>query len=256
MLHAEQGLGDTIQFCRYAAHVAQLGARVVLEVQAPLVSLLSSLNGVAEVVARGDALPPFDLHCSLLSLPLAFKTTLADIPSAAGYLAAPSAKVGVWRERLGAPERPRIGLVWSGNANHKNDRNRSIALATLLAHLPRGADYVSLQKDVSADDAALMAANPQVRHFGEHLGDFADTAALASLMDLVISVDTSVAHLAGALGRPVWILLPVNPDWRWLLDREGTPWYDAATLYRQKAPGDWQGVLERVKADVSKLGLV
>ncbi len=255
LLHAEQGLGDAIQFCRYAASVARLGARVILEAPAALVPLLSSLEGVAGVVARSDATPPFDLHCPLLSLPLAFKTELSSIPLSAGYLSASPAKLEAWRERLGAPARPRIGLVWSGNPSHKNDRNRSIPLATLLAHLPGGADYVSLQKDVRESDAALLAGSG-VRHFGERLADFTDTAALASLMDLVVSVDTSMAHLAGALARPVWILLPTNPDWRWLLDRERTPWYDAATLYRQKTPGDWPGVLERVKVDLGKLGSV
>ncbi len=258
LLHAEQGLGDTIQFCRYAKRVADLGARVVLQAPGPLVRLLKTLPGVTAVFAEGSVLPDFDFHCPLLSLPLAFKTQIRSIPSAAGYLHADPASVARWRQTLGQRTRPRIGLIWSGRAEHQNDHNRSIALATLLSHLPGGFDYVSLQKEVREADRAALSSRADLRHFGVALSDLTDTAALCSLMDIVLSVDTSVAHLSGALGRPTWILLPFSPDWRWLLDREDSPWYPTVKLYRQRRIGDWNEVLDRVAADLqdpANLGL-
>ena len=254
LLYAEQGLGDTIQFCRYAAMVKALGGRVIMEVQAPLVNLLRGLAGVDEIIAAGQPLPAFDLQCPLLSLPLAFKTSLNTIPSATPYLHAQPDKMRAWRARLdsalGVSHRPRIGLVWSGNAGHKNDHNRSIALATLLASLPEGVDYVSLQREVRESDLACLKSS-RIAHFGETLEDFSDTAALCEAVDLVLSVDTSVAHLAGALGKPTWVLLPHAPDWRWLLERDDSPWYPGMRLLRQDASGGWQPVLERVAQTLS-----
>ncbi len=248
LLHSEQGFGDSIQFCRYAALVAGLGARVILEVQQPLVGLLSPLAGVSKVVAQGSPLPPFDFHCPMLSLPLALKTTLETIPSRAGYLQADPARVGQWKKRLGSRSKPRVGLVWSGNAGHRNDSSRSIPLATLLHGLPGGIEYVSLQPEVrDADKEALEG----VLHFGSDLKDFGDTAALCTLMDIVVSVDTSVAHLAGALGRPTWMLLPFNPDWRWMQERSDSPWYASVKLYRQPALGEWAGVLGLLALDLA-----
>lgn len=254
LLHSEQGLGDTIQFCRYAKLVNHLGARIVLEVQPPLVNLLTSLEsleGVAELVARGSELPAFDYHCPLLSLPLAFETNLDNIPAAPSYLAAPFEKLKEWQARLGDKTKLRIGLVWSGSTGHKNDRNRSIPLSKLLEMLPGDSQYISLQKELRDADEATLGQRPDVLHFGEEIRDFADTAALCEMVDVVVSVDTSVAHLAGALGRPVWILLPFNPDWRWLLDRDNSPWYPSAKLYRQESPGDWNGVFKKLSADLS-----
>lgn len=255
LLHAEGGLGDTLQFCRYASLVAARGARVLLQVQAPLVKLLATLDGAHRVIAQGARLPAFDTHCALMSLPLAFGTRLNTIPAALPYLYSDPARVAVWRKRLDAAvnksqaprsRRRRIGLVWSGNPAHRNDGNRSLALAEVLPLLDQRAEWVSLQRDVRESDAPLLAQHPSLHHFGARLKDFADTAALIELMDLVISVDTSVAHLAGAMGKPLWLLLPFNPDWRWLLRRRDSPWYPSARLFRQSAIGDWASVIAKV----------
>jgi tetratricopeptide (TPR) repeat protein len=250
LLYSEQGFGDTIQFVRYARLLAAQGARVVLEAPQALLGLLHGLEGVHTQVATGSPLPPFDMHCPLLSLPLAFKTGLHSIPAADAYLHSDAARVQQWTERLGPKTKPRIGLVWSGSAEHANDSNRSLALASLLPHLPHHLEYVSLHKDVRDADRSCLAAHGSIRHFGEQLNDFSDTAALVTLMDLVISVDTSVAHLSAALGRPTWILLPLVPDWRWMMDRNDSPWYPSARLYRQRADGDWDGVLAKVRSDL------
>jgi tetratricopeptide (TPR) repeat protein len=253
LLHAEQCLGDTIQFCRYATLVARRGARVILQVPKALAELLGSLDGVADVIS-GAALPQFDLHCPLLSLPLAFGTDAASIPCSGKYLASDAGMQRHWAGRLGPPSgvaRPRVGLAWSGSAMHGNDRNRSIALADLLAHLPDGIEYVSLQQDIREGDRAALDARPDIRHFGEQLWDFSDTAALCELMDLVVSVDTSVAHLAGALGVPTRLLLPHVPDWRWMLERQDSPWYASMALLRQEHTGDWSGVFDRLKAELA-----
>jgi len=252
LLRAEQGLGDTLQFCRYAPRVAAAGARVILEVQPPLVSLLGDLDGVAQVVAKGEAPPDFDCHCPLLSLPLAFKTTLETIPASAGYLHADRAKVQQWRARLGERSKPRIGLACSGNPGNANDRHRSIPLGDLMRHLPHDLEYFCLQKELRASDREALAAHPEIAHFADDLG-FRSTAALCELMDLVLSVDTSIAHLSGALGKSTWILLPFNGDWRWLAMREDSPWYASARLFRQTRRGDWHGVLERVAAQLPRL---
>jgi tetratricopeptide (TPR) repeat protein len=254
LLHAEQGLGDTIQLCRYVPMVAQLGASVILEVQAPLIGLLAGSLGIASLVARGSRLPPFDCHCPVFSLPLALQTRLATIPSYAAYLRVDPAKTAQWRSALGSKVQPRIGLVWSGSASHVNDRNRSLALSELVEHLPRGFEYVSLQREVRESDQSAMKSRPDIRHFGDRLADFTDTAALCELMDLVISVDTSVAHLGGALGKPVWILLPFSPDWRWLLKRDDSPWYPSAKLYRQHRMRDWSNVIRQVGVDLKRIG--
>uniref|UniRef100_Q3ATU8 TPR repeat n=1 Tax=Chlorobium chlorochromatii (strain CaD3) TaxID=340177 RepID=Q3ATU8_CHLCH len=256
LLHSEQGLGDTIQFCRYAPLVAELGARVVLEIPSSLALLLQPLDGVAEVIVKGKTLPPFDYHCPLLSLPLAFKTTLETIPFPTKYLSLPSHKIKQWQQRIGNIAKPRIGLVWSGSTKHKNDHNRSIELSKLLEYLPDHYHYISLQKELRESDKATLEATANMVHFGDELHDFTDTAALCELVELVISVDTSVAHLAAALGKPTWILLPFIPDWRWLLDRNDTPWYASATLYRQHTRDDWTAALERLHEDLRQRFLV
>ena len=253
LLHNEQGLGDALQFCRYARHVSNLGARVVLEVQKPLVSLLSSVEGVSQVVARGDALPSFDLHCPLLSLPLAFKTRMDSIPVSARYISCNPDKVRDWQVTLGERKKFRIGLTWSGNAAQKSDHKRSIALHEFVKMLPAGFEYVSLQKDVRDQDRKALALRPDILQLGESLNDFSDTAAICELMDLVVTVCTSTAHVAAAIGKPVWILLSSNPCWRWLLERTDSPWYPSVTLYRQDRPGDWESVFARVRADLSEI---
>jgi len=250
LLHAELGLGDTLQFCRFATEVARRGARVLLEAQPPLLPFLHTLEGVASLVARGDPLPPFDLHCPLMSLPLALRADVAGIAARVPYLASDPARVAAWRERLGAARAPRIGLAWSGSQGLRNDK-RSTTLRQVLPLLDPGIEWVSLQKEVPATDAAMLAAHPGIRDVSANLADFADTAALVEVLDLVITVDTSVAHVPGALARPVWILLPHNPhDWRWLLEREDSVWYPTARLFRQPAPGDWESVVRRVRAEI------
>ncbi|NDH68247.1 MAG: tetratricopeptide repeat protein, partial [Gammaproteobacteria bacterium] len=238
LLHAEQGLGDTIQFCRYCEAVQALGATVLLEVQAPLVGLLSSLQGVSRLIAQGDPLPDFDFHCPLMSLPLAFKTRLDSIPASPHYLCSQPDKRALWELKLGTRKSRRIGLAWSGSEIHKNDKNRSIELAELMRQLPAGHSYVSLQKEVrEKDKAALEEFN--IAHFEDAIDDFSDTAALCDGMDLVISVDTSVAHLAGALGKPVLLLLPFVSDWRWMLESVYSPWYPTMRILRQKSTKIW-----------------
>lgn len=248
LLHAEQGLGDTIQFCRYARLAASQGAAVLMEVQPWLKSLLAQVEGVNRLFAFGETLPAFDCHCPLLSLPLAFKTTLASIPADVPYLGSDPIAGCKWRSKLGNPTLPRVGLAWSGATTHRNDANRSIPLANFARLVSERAQLVSLQKEVRAADKLVLDERKDIQYLGDDLDDFTDTAAVVELMDLVITVDTVVAHLAGAMGKPVWILLPFNPDWRWLLEREDSPWYPTARLFRQPAPGDWNTVIARLKS--------
>jgi|SRR5580658_1194806 tetratricopeptide (TPR) repeat protein len=250
LLYGEQGLGDTIQLCRYARLVAELGAKVYLQVQEPLVDLLTGLAGVAAVFPAKVAVPPCDYRCPLMSLPLVFKTTLATIPSSARYLSSDPARVARWRARLGERRALRVGLAWSGSATYPRDHQRSIALATLMRYLPAGPQYVSLQTEVRADDRQTLRSYPELL---EEPGDFADTAALCECLDLVVSVDTSMVHLGAALGKRTWVLLPFAPDWRWMMDRTDSPWYPSVTLYRQRTPGDWEGVLVRVGEALARL---
>ena len=248
LLHAEQGFGDMIQFCRYVPLVAERGARVILEVYEPLRALMGTLPGVAQIVTTGEPLPDFDLHCPLLSLPLALEAGAATIQSQTPYLRTSPQAVMDWNGRLGPRHRPRIGLAWSGRPSHDNDHNRSMRLSSLLAALAGcNATYVSLLQDVRDDDAPVLQGS-DVLHFGKELKTYADTAALIANLDLVISVDTSVAHLAGALAKPVWILLQFMPDWRWQLDRDDSPWYPTAHLFRQDETRGWDSVMTRVHA--------
>ena len=252
LLHAEQGLGDTLQFCRYAALLAQRGASVVLEVPPTLAGLMGTLAGVARVVIKGDALAPFDYHIPLMSLPLAFATRLDTVPGAAPYLASDPAKVAQWRALLGAQSRPRVGIVWRGAPNHLNDQHRSMSLSMLARLCSDRYEFISLQKEVGPDEQSLLDTLP-VRQVAGQLRDFSDTAALCELLDVVITVDTSVAHLAGALGKPVWVLLQTPCEWRWLEHRADSPWYPSATLYRQPRRDDWAPVIDAVAADLDKL---
>lgn len=245
LLYAEQGLGDAIQFSRYAAQVHGLGARVVLEAHAPLAPLLASLEGVDQVVAFGEALPPFDLHCALMSLPLVLGTRADSIPASIPYLKAADERVASWRARLRDAPGLRVGLAWSGSRTLRNDANRSIALERLAPLAAAGRTLFAVQKDIRDADRAALDVLP-VRSFADELTDFAETAALVQSLDVVVSVDTVAAHLAGALGKPVWVLLPFSPDWRWMLDREDSPWYPTARLFRQPAIGDWAAAIARV----------
>jgi tetratricopeptide (TPR) repeat protein len=251
LLVTEQGLGDAIQFVRYAPIVAALGAKVLLGVRAPLVPLMRSVAGVAQVFAGGEWLPEFDLYCPLLSLPLAFGTKLHTIPSRVPYIRADDERIARWRPRVPHTGRLRIGLCWAGTGAHPNDRRRSLPLERLadILAVPE-LDFISLQKDVSEADAAILSRH-RVTELGQDFADFADTAAVVAMLDLVISVDTSVAHLAGAMGKATAVLLPFSPDFRWLLDRTDSPWYPTMRLYRQTAIGDWNGPLQQLTAELA-----
>jgi len=252
LLHAEQGFGDTIQFIRYAPLLAGRGANVICEVQPELQPLLSQFEGIT-VIACGEPLPAFDLHCPLLSLPFAFGTRAETIPASIPYLAAPAARLAYWRDRL-PQARPRAGFVWSGQPSHNNDSNRSIELSRLagLFEDPLVSCF-SLQSDLRTADGDALRSLPNLVHLGGGLRDFADTAAIISLLDVVISVDTAVAHLTGALGKPVVILLPYAADFRWMRNRDDTPWYPTAKLFRQPAFGDWDSVIVRVREQLRQL---
>ncbi|HSU04548.1 MAG TPA: tetratricopeptide repeat-containing glycosyltransferase family protein [Acetobacteraceae bacterium] len=255
LLHAEQGLGDTLQFIRYAPLVAGLGARVVVEVQPELVRLVGAIPGVAEAVPHGQTLPPFDLHCPLMSLPRVFGTQLGTVPDRVPYLVADPEMMAAWRARLSQDGTMRVGLCWAGAAHADDvgarliDQRRSIGLAGLreLSGI-EGVRFISLQK---ASEGEL--SSPVTADWMEEVGDFADTAALVANLDLVISVDTAVAHLAGALGRPVWLLSRYDGCWRWLYGRDDSPWYPSMRIYRQEQPLDWNPVVGRIRRDLMVL---
>lgn len=255
LLHCEQGLGDTIQFVRYAPLVRQRGAHVVLQVQAPLAGLVVHLAD--EVVpqgkiARDEPVPDHDIRCPLLSLPRAFATRLATILASAPYLAADPSRVAAWQTRLGPATRRRIGIAFSGSPEHPDDALRSIPAARMLAAFGNVEIHV-VQRDIRPEDAATLAARPDVRNHAADLADFRDTAALVGCMDLVVSVDTSIAHLAGAMGRPVWILLQFAGDFRWLRERTDNPWYPSARLFRQPRAGDWDTPLTALAAAITTI---
>lgn len=255
LLHADEGLGDVIHFARYVPMVAALGARVILEVPGAIHSLMQGMSGVSHGVPRGfPMMPAFDVHCPLSSLPLAFHTRLETIPAPVAYLpAVPQARCEEWQSRLGSHDRFRVGLVWSGNQVHKNDHNRSMALQALSPILDLDATFVSLQKEPRDQDMVFLRERADILDVSEHLEDFVATAALVSCLDLVITVDTSVAHLVGALGCPVWIMLPFTPDYRWLLDRDDSPWYPTARLFRQTETRDYAPVIDRIRAELQHL---
>ena len=259
LIGPDEGLGDTIQMARYAPMLAARGARVVLVVQDPLHPIFSDLPGVAQCLPTGTkGLPPFDLHCPVMSLPLAFGTRLDSIPPLPPLWPRPAlARVEAWRDRLdhrlGRGARPRIGLVWSGSSGHKNDHNRSMPLRTLCRILDVDADFVSLQKDPNPADQAILRERTDIVDLTSDLTDFGQTLALLSCLDLVITVDTSVAHLAASLGLPTWIMLPYLPDFRWLLDRDDSPWYPTVRLFRQGETRDYGEVLDRVRNELVAL---
>lgn len=243
LLHAEQGMGDTIQFSRYAQVLASHGARVILEVPPALKSLLQGLQNTAQVIATGERRPTFDCHAPLLGLPLACQTRLDTIPPPPRLMLDKTLEER-WQDRVGPKKKPCIGIAWSGNPALENDHNRSIPLKTLSAILNHSVQFFSLQRDLRPEDENVLQQFPVLQHFGHALHDFSDTAALIAQMDLVISVDTAVAHLAASLGKPTWILLPYIPDWRWLLDRKDSPWYPTVRLFRQTEARSWPGLLE------------
>ncbi|WP_050478439.1 tetratricopeptide repeat protein [Herbaspirillum rhizosphaerae] len=270
LLHSEQGFGDTLQFARYVPMLAERGARVILQVQPALKPLMATIKGVGAVLATGEQLPPFDLHCPLMSLPLACQTfSLNDIPGA-GYLQPDPAKSESWKVRLGEKRKPRVGIVWSGSnprvnspATKRLDAARSIpfnALSPLLqndqieffAVQPQNSTLTSLSFNLGGQSSGLNLGGPRLVDYTRDLRDFSDTAALIANLDLVISVDTAAAHLAGSLGKPVWLLNRCNTDWRWLLGRNDSPWYPSMRIFRQEKPGDWSKVIEDVRAELQR----
>ena len=252
-VYAEQGFGDAIQFARYAALLARRGARVLLEVHPPLKDLLANVPGVAGISAMGEALPRYDYQCPLLSLPLAFGTALDNVPAQVPYIGVDAQVSERWRARMAGLAPPRVGLAWSGSRLQGGDRKRSIAFADFAPIVAAGGTPVSLQKDVRETDAPALEADARVVRIADEIGDFRDTAAIIQELDLVVTVDTAVAHLAGALGKPVWILVSYSSDWRWMIDREDSPWYPTARIFRQQRPLDWRSVTERVGAAVREL---
>ena len=253
LIYPEQGYGDFIQFCRYIPMLLELGAKIILETPAPLMALVaSSFEGNIQIIESGKKLPTFDVQCPIMSLPLAFKTILENIPSTFPYLKADPNKVQLWQEKLGEKTKPRIGLVWSGSTWHKNDHNRSIQFEKLLSLLELPFEFHSLQKEIRGQDQALFNKS-SIQNHQQDLRDFSDTAALIDLMDAVVSVDTAVAHLTGALGKKLFILLPSNPDYRWMPDRKDSPWYTSAELFRQSLIGDWTQIIEKLKISLANL---
>lgn len=248
IVHAEQGLGDTIQFCRYLPLLKAYGARVLFEVPEVLHGLIATLRADIELLGPKSALPDFDWHTPLMSLPLIFGTEPHSIPAETPYLSVDPAKAAHWHHKLGAKTKPRIGLAWSGNPEHTNDKNRSMPLLQLAPLLSLPLEFHALQKEIRPSDARHLADLPVLHTHRSELEDFTDTAALIGEMDLVLSVDTSVAHLAGALGKPVWLMLTQVAEWRWLIGREDTPWYPTARLFRQETRGDWAALLQTVGA--------
>jgi hypothetical protein len=264
LTYSEQGYGDTIQFCRYVGKLAAIGARVILEVPAPLVSLLESLPGASCVVARGAEMPDFDCHIPIMSLPFAFRTTLATVPADIPYLSPDPRKVLFWSRLLGPKRNLRVGLVWSGGLRPDEpevwaaNRRRNIDLERLAVLRHPKIEFYSLQKGLPAeselaDRRRRRWEGPTIVDHTSRIQDFSDTAAFLSQLDLLISVDTSTAHLAGAMGKPVWMMNRYDTCWRWLLDRRDTPWYPSFTIYRQRSVGDWDEVINRVRADLGRL---
>ena len=255
LIHDEQGFGDTFQFLRMVPWARERsGARIVLQINAEQLPFAERAGGFDEILPRGALPPPFDLHCEMMSLPMAMNLQLSDLPGKIPYLSADPARIEHWRRRLAElPAGPRVALFWSGRPTHFNDAARSMSLADLAPLAMPGINFLSLQK---GDKAAQVRDPPPGMHLipiGDETKDFADTAAVLSLADLLISVDSSPVHLAGALGRPVWVMLSFVHDWRWLLNRSDSPWYPSARLFRQQTPRDWRGVMSEMARKLASL---
>jgi Tfp pilus assembly protein PilF len=258
LLHGEQGLGDTLQFCRFAPAVAARGARVILSVHAALRDLLRSLPGIACVIGEDDVVPPFDFHCPIMSLPFAFGTRVETIPAHVPYLTSDPVRTDRWRERLGTPGGLKVGIVWAGQPDaDRVDERRSMPLERMLGlNTIPGVTLVSIQKGDAASQSRALGPSAGLIDHTDELADFVDTAALVTALDLVISVDTSVAHLAGSLARPVWVLNRFDRCWRWLRDRDDSPWYPTMRLFTQPSLGDWGSVMDSVAADLRQFSEV
>lgn len=249
LIHDEQGFGDSLQFLRLVERARQQsGARVVLEVMPELLPLARRIGGYDQIIARGELPPVFDCYCELMSLPMVLKLQLAELPGKWPYLTADSGRLEHWRQRLQALPRPWVALVWAGRPEHNNDRHRSLSLADLAPLARTDISFIALQKGPAAAQAATPPAGMSLLALDDEIRDFEDTAAILTLADLLISIDSSPVHLAGALGRPAWVLLPFVPDWRWLTERSDSPWYPSLQLFRQTAHGDWPGTLQALAA--------
>ena len=250
LVESEQGFGDVIQFVRYIPMLENIGAKVILEVPKVMTSIIKSLHGNFLVIEKGKLLPHFDYHIPIMSLPLAFNTSINSIPASIPYLFSDKTKREYWNKKFNKKIKPRIGLVWSGSIHHTNDKNRSLLLKDFEPILQLPFEFHSIQKEVRENDQKTLFEFNQVHQHQDELNDFSDTAALIEEMDLIISVDTSVAHLAGALGKDVWILLSYHPDYRWMLDRKDSPWYPTCTLFRQSKIDDWSDVVLEITSNL------
>lgn len=247
LIHDEQGYGDTFQFLRLLQQARERsGAHIVLEVNQEACNLARGVSDGGQLIVRGTLPPPFDFHCELMSLPAALGLQLSDLPGKTPYLFADTARVEKWRARLADLPRPLVGLVWAGSPTHANDRRRSLTLSELAPLAQEGITFLALQKGPAAAQAATPPPGMSLLSLSDEIHDFDDTAAILSVIDTLVSVDSSPVHLAGALGRPAWVLLPFQHDWRWLLEREDSPWYPGMRLFRQAAPGQWHSALQNV----------
>ena len=254
LIHDEQGYGDSFQFLRMVAWArVRSGAHVILEVNPESYSLAKRSEGYDDIITRGSIPPAFDFHCEMMSLPMAMGLQLSDLPGKVPYLGADPRYVEKWRARLAPLPRPLVGLVWAGRPTHTNDARRSLALSDLAPLAQQGLSFVALQKGPAAAQAASPPAGMALVSLSDEIQDFEDTAAILSLIDVLVSVDSSPVHLAGALGRPAWVMLPFVPDWRWLLERNDTPWYPSVRLFRQEKRDQWDSVLHAISAELAKL---
>jgi len=254
LIHDEQGFGDTFQFMRMVPWAkARSGARMILEVNAQTLPLAQRSDGYDEIVVRGSLPPAFDVHCEMMSLPMAMGLKLTDLPGAMPYLSADPQRIAKWRQWLAGLPRPLVALVWAGRPTHFNDVNRSLTLAQLAPLARPDVTFLSIQKGPAEVQASAPPVGMPLVSLSDEIGDFEDTAAILSIADLLISVDSSPVHLAGALGRPVWVMLPFVPDWRWLLERHDTPWYPATRLFRQASRGDWGSVMAAMATELAQV---
>ncbi|MFB9127674.1 glycosyltransferase family 9 protein, partial [Paraburkholderia dipogonis] len=253
LIHDEQGFGDTFQFMRLLPMAkARSGARIVLQINEETLSLAQRTTGFDDIVVRGTLPPPFDMHCEMMSLPMALGLSMQDLPGPMPYFSADPQRVEQWQQRLADLPRPLVALVWAGRPTHFNDANRSLALAQLAPLGGTGATFISIQKGPAAAQADSLPQGMSIHSLSDEIADFEDTAAILSIADLLISVDSSPVHLAGALGRPTWVMLPSVPDWRWLLERPDTPWYPHTRLFRQGTRGNWSEVITRIAAELAQ----
>lgn len=248
LIHSEQGFGDTIQFCRYLKFFSKFNTKVIFEVHKYLYPLMKQSLEVEQLVIQGEKLPEFDFHCPLMSLPLAFNTTIDSIPSFKYYLQTDKDKSKYWKDKLKSIKKIKVGIVWSGSSTNKRDTSRSIPLEEFIKYLPKNYEYISLQKEIKNEEKKLIENKFHIHFFGNELDDYSDTAALCDCLDFIISVDTSVAHLAGALGKKTFLLLSYRPDWRWFLNRDDTPWYPSVTLIRSDSYKNNKTALQKLKS--------